>query len=245
MGFINSIFPGSSGTAHNGPQPPAPPAPPAAPITATPPPPPPEPETPVSHLDKFKSLWQTPTDADGKPISIPADPLRQPLFNLDPTKIVESTNKMDFTTGIPQETFAKITAGGPEAAAAFAEALNIGIRQAVAGLSVSNGQLINQALVENNSRITSQMPHQIKKAQLMDLGDDPVLSNPAVAPLVTSLKQMALTKNPNATAEEINTQVSGYLRGLGAALQDTSPEAVAAKTKKAAGEQDWGVFLGL
>jgi hypothetical protein len=150
---------------------------------------------------------------------------------------------MDFTAGIPAETLAKIGAGGPEAAAAFQEALNIGIRQAVAGLSVSNGQLLNQALLENNQRITSTMPTHIKKAQLMDVGDDPVMSHPAVAPLVTSLKQMAFAKNPNASAEEINSQVSGYLRGLGVALQDTSPEAVAAKAKATKGEQDWGLFL--
>lgn len=244
MGFISNLFPASSGVAHNGPQPAAPivaapalsvpaaAAPAAAPVTA------------VSHLDSYKTLWETPKNEDGTPAAIPADPLRQPVFNLDEKKILASTSKMDFTAGLNPDTLAKITAGGPDAAAAFAEALNHGIRQAVSGLSISQGQLINQALLENNQRISSSMPQQIKRAQLQDIGEDPVLSHESVAPLVTSLKQMALAKNPNASAADINAQVAGYIRGIGAAVADTSPEATAARAVKAKGETDWSNFIG-
>lgn len=243
MGFIANLFPAASGTAHNGPQPAAPA--PAAPAPAPAPAPAAEltPADPVSQLDTWKSMWETPKNEDGTPQALPADPLNQPVFNLDPKKIQAATAKLDFTAGINPDTLSKIAAGGADAVAAFQEALNHGLRTAVAGLQVSNGQLINQAILENNQRVSSAMPQQIKKAQLMDAGDDPVLSHPAAAPLVNSLKQMALAKNPNATAAEINASVSGYLRGLGAALNETSPEVVAAKKVQAKNETDWSNFL--
>lgn len=244
MGLFSNIFNPSTGIAHNGPQPAGPtPAPAPAPVAAPAPAPAPvaAPADPVSQLDKFKDLWQTPTTADGKPAPLPADPLRQPIFNLDPNKIVESTGKMDFLAGVPQENITKALSGD---VAAFAEVLNSAVRQAVAGVTISNGQVLNQALVENNSRIANTMPQQIKKAQLLDMGsDDPVLSHPAIQPLVNSLKQMAFAKDPNANPAEVNATVVGLLRGLGTALTETSPEAVKARETQAKGEQDWSLFL--
>lgn len=246
MGFISSLFPSASGVAHNGPQPPAPPAPVAgtpvaAPVAA---PAPAEPQTAVSQLDKFTALWQTPTTADGKPAPIPANPLQQPVFNLDPQKVVASAQQMDFTAGITPETYAKISAGGPEAAVAFADAINTAVRQAVVGMTLSNGNVINNAMLENNNRITNAIPTHIKKAELLNMGsDDPVLSHPAIQPLVNSLKQMAFAKDPGANPAEINAQVAGLLRGMGVALAETDPTAVKQKEAKAAGEQDWSAFL--
>lgn len=248
MGLFANMFNTGTGIAHNGPQPPAPPAPaPAGPPAApAPAPAPAEPQTAVSHLDAWTSLWQNPTTEDGKPAPMPVDPLRQPLFTLDPAKIAESAGKMDFTGNIPPETLARMTAGGADSAAAFQEALNIGIRNAVIGLTVNQGNLVNQAVLENNTRISGALPSHIKKVQLLELGsDDPVMSHPAVQPLVNSLKQMAFAKDPNASPAEVNKQVSEYIRGMGAALQETDPTVVAAKKTAAKGEQDWGVFLGV
>lgn len=245
MSLFSTIFGASGGIAHNGPQPPAPPAPPAAPpAPAAPAPAPAEPPTAVSHLDSFASLWQTPTTVDGKPAPMPVDPLRQPLFTLDPTKITESAGRMDFTGNIPPETMAKIAAGGSEAAAAFSEALNIGIRNAVIGLTINQGNLVNQAVLENNTRISGALPSQIKKVQLLEMGsDDPVLSHPAVQPLVNSLKQMAFAKDHNASPADVNKQVADYIRGMAAALQETDPTVVAARKQVAKGETDWSTFL--
>lgn len=247
MSFITSFLGGgntsgaSPGVAHNGPQPA--PIPVVNPPAAAPAPAPAvaAPVTAVSQLDNFNSLWQTPTTADGKPAPIPADPLRQPLFTLDPNKVAESANRLDFTASISPELIAKATSGDP---AAFAQALNEGIRQAVVGLTVNQGNLINQALLENNSRVTSQLPKHIKEVQLLQTGaDDPVLSHPAVQPLVSSLKKMAFAKDPNASPAEIDKQVSGYLRGLGSALSETDPAAVQQRQQQAKGEPDWSSFL--
>jgi hypothetical protein len=231
---------GASGTPAPAPAPaPAPPAPSPAPAA-----PAPDPANPVSHLAQFEGLWQTATDANGKPIPIAADPLAQPTFQLDPAKINESIGKIDFAASIPPETLGKISAGGQEAVTAFAEALNIGLRNAVAGLTLSQGQMLNQAIAANNQRITTSLPAHIKRTQLLDSAeDDPVFKHPAVQPLVNSLKQMQLAKNPNASAAEINALVANYIRGLGAAVHETSPEVVNSRKQQAKGEQDWSSFL--
>jgi hypothetical protein len=247
-GFFNSLFSANStatpGVAHNGPPPAPVPSSQAAPVAAPPTQEAPAPVTPVSQLDQFAALWQNPTSADGKPQPIPADPLTQPIYSLDPAKIQESVGKIDFTAGIPPETLGKIAAGGQEAVSAFAEALNIGLRQAVAGLAVQQGTVLNQAMLANNQRLVSTLPSHINKTQLLNEGsDDPVMAHPAVQPLVNSLKQMAFAKNPSANPAEINKQVTDYLKGLSAAITETSPTAVAARTAAAAKEQDWSLFL--
>jgi len=245
MSFLSSIFPSSSGTPVNagntgippatplaGQQAPAPaPAAPATPAT---------PAAPASPLDQYAALWQSATNADGKPIAPSADPLGQPIFNFDPTKITESASRMDFTTGIPAETIQKALGGD---AAAFAEALNLGIRQAVVGMTMSNGQLINQAVVANNQRVTSSLPTHIKSVQLQDQEDlNPVFAHPAAQPLVASLKKMAMAKDPTASAADINKQIAGFLTGFSQAVVENLPENRQQQAAVKAGETDWSTW---
>ena len=104
--------------------------------------------------------------------------------------------------------------------------------------------MLNQAIAANNQKVSAALPVHIKRTQLLSNGEeDPVLSHPSVQPLVNSLKQMAFAKNPNAEPAEINKQVAKYLRAMGSALHETSPEAVAARKTTAAQEQDWSAFL--
>lgn len=246
-GFLSSLFNPASGTAHNGPQPTPAPAPAAAaapaPVAPAAPAPAPAAEpTALSALDSFSALWQTPTTADGKPQPPAADPLAQPLFNLDPTKVTESANKMDFMAGVDPT---KIQTALQGDANALAEVINGAVRNAVVGLTLNNGNTLNQALIANNQRVATALPSHIKKVQLMDTQpENPVFNHPAVSPLVNTLKQFALAKNPTASAAEIDASIQGYLGGLATALHDTSPEVVKAKQQTAAKEPDWSAFLG-
>lgn len=223
-------------------------APAATTPTTTPPTPTPEPESkPASPLDQYASLWQTATTADGKPVAPVSDPLTQPLFNFDPAKITESANQMDFTGGINPETITKALNGDT---AAFTEALNQGIRAAVVGLTLSNGQLLNNALVSNNQRITQQLPTHIKQQKLLEPSpeDNPVFSHPAAQPLVQSLKKMALAKNPSADVNDINKQIAGFLSGFATAVTEAAAPAGPAKGSITTGaamqkETDWSTFL--
>jgi hypothetical protein len=241
MSFLTSIFNPATGTPANG----APaPAAPAAPVAATPPAAPTvpaAPAAPVSPLDQFTKLWQTPTNADGTPKQVPTNQLNQPIFNFDAKAVSESASKMDFTSSIAPETIAKALSGD---ASAFAAALNQAVQTAVVGMTLNQGQLINQAVTANNARITDSLPTHIKRAQLNDAeSSNPVFDHPAAQPLVQSLKQMAFAKDPSASPTEINKMVADYLTGFATAVNENSPAAIQQKATVAKGEQDWSSFL--
>ena len=240
MSFLSSLFNPATGTPANGGAPVAPTQ--GAPAAATPavPATPAAPAAPVSPLDQFTSMWQTPLNADGKPQAPAVNQLAQPIFNFDPAAVTASAAKMDFMSGIAPETIQKALSGDP---AAFADSINQAVRQAVVGMTMSQGQLINQAVVANNDRVTAAIPNQIKQAQLREVDTDPVFSHPAAQPLVASLKQMAFARDPNASPAEINTMISNYLKGFATAVTENSPEAQKTKAATVAGEQDWSSFL--
>ena len=239
MSFLSNIFPTSSGTPANGASsqgaaPAAPVTPPAAatPVVVTP---------PVSPLDEFSKLWQPVTGADGKPIVPAGNTLADPIFNFDPKAVRDSAAKMDFASAISPELVTKALSGD---AASFSAAINQAIQQAVMGITLNTGSLINQAVSANNDRVTASLPTQIKRVQLGDItNDNPVLSHPAVQPLVETLKRAAFEKDPRANPAEVAQSINNYLLGLSTALVETTPAAQAAKTKVAAGEQDWSSFL--
>lgn len=242
MSFLSSIFPSSSGTPANGA-----PAVPAAPAPAVPVTPAPAaavgvtPAAPVSPLDAFTSLWQTPKNADGTPKPAPTNQLNQPIFNFDQKAVMESASKMDFTSAIPPEAIQKALGGDT---AAFAAVLNQAVQTAVAGVTLNQGQLINQAMTANNARITDSLPTHIRQVQLHETeNSNPVFDHPAAQPLVQSLKQMAFAKDPSASPTEINKMVSDYLTGFATAVNENSPAAIQHKQQVAKGETDWSSFI--
>ncbi len=245
MSFLTSLFNPATGTPSAGGRSaptPAPAASPAPAIPAAPAPGTPEPSF-TSELDKFKSMWQTPTTDDGKPAPTPVDPLSQPVFTLDKQKVLESASKMNFTGDINPELLQKALGGDGNALAAIIDGA---VRNAVAGVTLSQADLLNQALLTNNQRVTAALPTHINRTTLLNSQtDDPVLSHPAVQPLLTALKQTAFARNPNAKPADIEAEVHNYIRGLAAAVVDSSPEKIKQQQQKQAGEVDWMSALGI
>lgn len=237
----------SPGIVHNGPVP-------GAQVVSTPAPPPQQtgasapaaspaatPAPPASPLDAFTGLWQTPTTSDGKPAAPAVDPLTQPVFNLDPSKVLDSAKKIDYLAGVDPANITSALGGDVNA---FMNVINGAIANAVAGVTVSQGNTINQALVANNQRVSSVLPNHIRQAQINSITDtDPVFSHPAVQPLAQTLRQFAAAKNPNASVSEIDGQIKGYLSGLAAALTENSPQALQQRQAAAKNEQDFSAFL--
>jgi hypothetical protein len=96
----------------------------------------------------------------------------------------------------------------------------------------------------NNERMTSSIPTQLKRAQLLDsTPENPALAHPAAQPLVNALKHLAFQKNPTASAAAIEKQVSDYLSGFASALNAESPEVKARNQQAASKETDWSTFL--
>jgi hypothetical protein len=230
MSFFSNIFGTTSAPANE--------LIPPANAQATPPAPVPTQVTPApvteSPLDQFKSLWE-PTATPQVDGTLPAN-----MFSgTDPAKMLEAARKVDFSKSIPPEVLSKITAGGPEAATAFAQALNDVSQRAYAQSSFASTKIVEAALAKFQEGIDARLPGQIKKHAVSDSirESNPALMHPAAAPIMEAMQSQLAVKYPNATVSEIRDMASQYLTAFNAAA---SPKPVAAAVPA---NENWDKFF--
>lgn len=188
----------------------------------------------VSPMDAYTELWQTPTN-QGVDTTLPAN-----MFaGVDPNKMLESARKMDFAKSIPPEVLSKITAGGPEAAQAFAQALNDVSQQSYARSSFAATKIVENALAKFEEGMNNRLPNQMKRLQVSESlrESNPALNHPAAAPIVEALQVQFTTKFPNASATEIRQMATDYLTQF-AGLALPKPAAPAIPVS-----EDWDGFF--
>lgn len=164
------------------------------------------PTAPSNPLDNFKDLWKNP-DTSGQP---PADPFSQPLFNTDPTKIVEASQKANFLSQIPQELMQKAMSGqDPQA---FMEVINsVGQQSLALALQLSTAT-IEQAGSKIGERYKQDVPNRFKDVQLNSIkSSNPVLSHPSAEPMLQMLRGQIRKNEPNLSADEINRKAEEFL----------------------------------
>lgn len=198
-----------------------------------------EPTSVVSPFDAFKTVWETPQNS-------PADP-QAPMFgSVDPQKLMESAGKVDFAKAVTPEMLAAVTAGGEGAAAAFAQAMNKVAQTVYAQSAFATTKIVDQALAKAQEGYDARLPSMVKKFSVNEnlQTSNPHLSNPALAPIVSALSEQLVRKNPNATAAEIQTQVSDYFAAIGTSFAPVAPETPASKAAAAkAKAEDWSKFV--
>ena len=223
-GFFSNIFGSSSAPIDAPAAPVTPPVAPAVPVVPT---------APASPLDEFKSLWEpstTPT-VDG---TLPAN-----MFSgTDPAKMLEAARKVDFAKSIPADVLSKITAGGPDAAAAFMAALNDVSQRSYAQSSFASTKIVEAALAKFQEGLDSRLPSQIKKQQVSDSirESNPALMHPAAAPIMEAMQAQLSVKYPNATVAELQGMASQYLTAFNTAANP-------AKVEKVSATENWGEFF--
>jgi len=188
----------------------------------------------LSPMDTFKDLWNTPSD-QGVDTTLPAN-----MFaGVDPAKMLQAARQVDFSKSIPPEVIAKITAGGPEAAQAFAQALNDVSQRSYAQSSFAATKIVEQALSKFEEGMNNRLPGTMKKLQVSESlrESNPALSHPAAAPIVTALQNQFTTQFPNASAAEIRTMATDYLTQFAGLV---TPKAAAPATPAS---EDWDGFF--
>lgn len=188
----------------------------------------------MSPLDDFKALWEpvTTKEVDG---TLPAN-----MFaGADPAKMLEAARKVDFAKSVPPEVLAKITAGGPEAAAAFAAAINDVAQRSYAQSSFASTKIVEAALAKFQEGLESRLPSQIKKHQVSDSLRElnPALTHPAAAPIMEALQSQFSVKYPNATTNELRDMASDYLTKFAGVITPPKKEA------KTPVSEDWDKFF--
>lgn len=196
-------------------------------------------QEPVVPLADFADLWKPNPVDPNKPTD------NSILGNMDPAKVMEAARKTDFTKVISQDSMAKINAGGPEAMQAFVESMNNIAQTVYANSAIAASKMVEQATAKMQDRYAADLPAQIKRHAVQDnlRADNPIYTNPAVAPLISAMEQQFTVKYPNASATEITNLARQYVSGLGEVF---SPQKAAEKaaTEKAAAGTDWTSFLG-
>jgi hypothetical protein len=229
MSFVSRIF-GTTSQADNAPQQNAP-----TQVTQSTQVTPVEPAAPVSPMDQFKSLWE-PVNTPGVDNTLPAN-----MFaGADPTKMLEAARKVNFASQVPADVLAKITAGGPDAAAAFAAAINDVAQRSYAQSSFASTKIVEAALAKFQEGMDARLPSQVKNFQVRESirESNPALQHPAAAPIMEALQSQIAVKYPNATVNEIRDMASQYLTQFSSAANPVkSGPAVPAS-------EDWGKFFG-
>jgi hypothetical protein len=194
----------------------------------------------VSPLDAFKTVWETPANT-------PADSDGTMFGNVDPQQLMASAGKVDFAKAVTPEQLQAIASGGQGAVEAFASAMNKVAQSVYAQSAFATTKIVDQALAKAQTNYDARLPSMVKKFSVNEnlQADNPLLSNPALTPLVSALSEQFVRKNPTATSSEIQKQVNDYFSAIGVSFAPKPVETPASRAaNRAAKQEDWSAFLG-
>lgn len=185
---------------------------------------------PVSPLDQFKDVWQPAVvDPNAK-----VDPNSAHITS---EQFMEAAGKIDFSKVISQESLAKITAGGPDAAAAFADALNK-VSQMSFGQSLAASQkLIDRKVEAARAEFTNTIPKTVRSQNVREslVQKNANLSHPAVQPVFNAIQAQLADQFPTASESELQARAEEYIVNMGKAF---APSPAPAK-QEVPKEEDW------
>lgn len=185
------------------------------PAQATPPAPAQEP----TGLAKFASLVQNNTNSgDGDPAA-PKQPLNVPGLFQDETfvKSLQSNIRASIQQGITQETREKLAANDPQALlSVIQDTATAAYMQALQHSAHLQGMSMEDQLEQFSGRIEDQTNQAIGQHALVQ--QMPQLNNPVVQLGVNAVIESIRSQNPQATPQDIQTQVTEYLGELGKAF---------------------------
>lgn len=172
-------------------------------------------------LLNFESLWQPDIDAKtGQPVVKQDTKSKSYLPSVDPKKFGEMVEKMDFTRDLDETDLAELREGGDKGIQATMRMLNKASRRAFQSAFAASNKMAEQGFSGARDRFMSEVPDHVR-----DMMVDSELSssaeyakNPALAPIVSTVKKQYLQKFPKATSAEINNAINQYFAYLGGEL---------------------------
>lgn len=196
---------------------------------------PPQEVTPPSPMADFADLW--------KPSETTQETTQQGfLGNVDPQKVMEAAARTDFSKAIDKDTLARINAGGADAMTAMMESMNKVAQHVFAQSAMSTTKIVEAALAKAETKFQADLPGQVKRLSVTEnmRNENPIFSNPAVAPIIAAVEFQLQQKNPTASASEITKMAKQYVEDFGQAVL---PKPAETTTGSKSGEYDWGKFL--
>lgn len=199
---------------------------------------------PNSGMDSFVDIFKV--DPNKK---VAGNPLAEPLFNMDPAKLAEHVNKMDFSRGLNAETLQKIFSGDPaQAGPALQNALN-GVARAVMMTAMQvNSTIMQNAFNTNNNRFDSVLSGRFRDFQIRNTpASNKALQHPAAQPVLAAMKEQIARQFPDKQPHEVAKMAEDYFLEMGKAIngvgEGTTTTTTTGGGNKNTGAEDWTRFL--
>ena len=158
----------------------------------------------------------TPTEKDHKDEVFDPNTL---FSDINPEELQAAISQMNFTDGIfTPELAEQIASGGQEAVTAMAQAMNaMGQRVALQSFQVGT-RMVTQGIAKAAPAWSQTASTNLRNTNITEAikETDPIFNNPLTAPMVENLRNAIISKQPNATKEEVKaiaTKMLGVIRG--------------------------------
>lgn len=169
-------------------------------------------------------------------VKVPAAP---DLWNVNPEQLAKAAQGINLSSVVPQELMQKALGGD---AASFMEVINKSSQMTFMMAYQAAMQGVKPAMDARFDAFSKEMPSTFKQLSVdATLQGDPLLSNPAMQPVVSSVRAQILAKHPDATPQQIQQAISEYLKSVGISM---APPSAAANIKQGSSKEvDWDNFL--
>ena len=170
-----------------------------------------------SPLAEFSGLWDTPVNkGEGE------DKSKQ-SFDLKPEDVKAAVEKINFTQTLNADTLARISAGGEEAAKAFAESLNQVAQSVMSQTMMVSQKLANKAVEDALAAQQSKLPGLVRdqNTSATVFESNPLFKDPAVRPVIDATRQQLQLKYPEASPAQIADMTKNYVLAMSKAFNPT------------------------
>jgi len=197
-----------------------------------------------SPLAGFAELWKVDPNAP-KPAS-PASLV--PTFNLDGKVLMEQAGKLNYTNHLSEDLVTKAMSGDKEA---FLGVLNQVAQLGFAHNSAASANLIAESFGNANTALNdSIIPQAIRRQQVSSAisENNPIFSDPAVAPMMSMLQNQFAAKYPTSSPAEIAAMAATYLDGMAGRIVEAKGGSIVSPSQTRQGiaqqDPDWIKLLG-
>lgn len=197
---------------------------------------PPEAGAAPNPLDAWAKMFEAPEAA----IS-PAAPAAPDLWAPNSEHLARAAGNINLSSILPPELVGKALGGDQ---GAFVEIINKSTQMAFMMAYQASMQGVKPAVEARFADFSKEMPSTFKKLSVdATLQGDPLLSNPAMKPVVDGLRSQILAKHPDASPQQLQQAISEYLKALGISITPPAPGQERNASHGPSKTVDWDNFL--
>jgi hypothetical protein len=205
-----------------------------------------------SPLAEFTELWQNAPIKEGEEVEPDWNDYNSvvPQTKIDPKKLIEAAKRIDFSKAIDPVLVQKALKEGD--VAAFNSVINSVLQVSFANMAMSATRITESMTRQMAQKLISKaLPHQLRNHSIntqIDT-DNPIFTDPAVAPMLEMVKKQMQVKYPKASPAEISSMAKKYVTTFADTVKGdgTGTGTPGKKDGKPgnAGEMDWLDFAGV